>query len=76
MADYLSRVGHEELPRVMQCLSIQVADGKVDGIHRLTTLLSMEELKTAQESCPAVGPVIEVMKSGNKLRSARKLNGY
>ena len=72
MADYLSRVGHEELPRVMQCLSVQVADGKVDGIHRLTTLLSIEELKTAQESCPAVGPVIEVMKSGKQVEVGKE----
>ena len=72
MADYLSRVGHEELPRVMQCLSVQVADGKVDGVYRLRTLLSIEELKTAQQTCPAVGPVIEVMKSGKQVEVGKE----
>ena len=63
MADYLSRVGHHGFPLAMQCLSLQVVDGKRDGIHQLTTLFTIEELRAAQRSCPAVGPVIQELQS-------------
>ena len=69
MADYLSRIGHAELPKVMQCLSVQQEDSKNDGIHQLTTLFSIQELTEAQHKCPALGPVMRELREPGSVGS-------
>ena len=69
MADYLSRIVHAELPKVMQCLSVQREDSKNDGIHQLTTLFSIQGLTEAQHKGPALGPVIRELKEPGSVGS-------
>ena len=63
MVDYLSRIGHCNLPKVMQCLSMQQEDRRQDGIHQLTPLFSIQEIVEEQLKCPALGPVMKYLKA-------------
>ena len=60
MADYLSRV--RMMQKVMHCLSVLVMESKDDGAQRLSPLFTVEEIRQAQEECPAVGPVLTALK--------------
>ena len=56
MADNLSRVKQTGMQKVMHCLSVLVMESKDDLAQRLSPLFSVEEVRQAQEECPAVGP--------------------
>ena len=62
MADYLSRVKQTGMQKVMHCLAVLVMESKDDGAQRLSTLFTVEEVRQAQEECPAVGPVLAALK--------------
>ena len=61
MADCLSRVKQTGIQKVMHCLSVLVMESKDDGTQRLSPLLTVEEVRQAQEECPAVSPVLAAL---------------
>ena len=62
MADYLPRVKQTGMQKVIHCLSVLVMESKDDGAQRLSPLFTVEEVRQAQEECPAVGPVLAALK--------------
>ena len=58
MASYLSRVKQIGMQKVIRCLLVLVMELNDDGAQRLSTLFTVEEVRQAQEDCPAVGPVL------------------
>ena len=62
MADYVSRVKQTGMRKVMHCLSVLVMESKDDGAQRQSSLFTVKEVQQAQEECPAVSPVLDVLK--------------
>ena len=55
MADYLSRVGHGEQVAPLWIASLAIYQAETDSAYRLFPMLSENDIREAQRTCPAVG---------------------
>ena len=64
MADYLSCVGHGEQVAALRMASLAMYQAETDSAYRLFQMLSENDIREAQRTCPAVGKYLEAREAG------------
>ena len=59
MADYLSRAGHGQQVAALQQAASAVTQAEMQGMYRLSPLISTQEVQDAQRICPAIGEYLK-----------------
>ena len=67
MADYLSRVGHGEQVAALRIASLAMYQAETDSAYRLFPMLSENDIREAQRTCPAVGKYLEAREAGKNM---------